>query len=139
MEKIAEKLFNMPWWGHFLLWFFITSIIFYITVILLGGEINIQPGASLYRGIIGLVSISAILTAMFTLINGMMKKSAKFYLGLEEIKKRTEDAKTAEELESIRSELLEYHSKKAFHNYHSQQCRIIIVKIDTRLKYEFKV
>lgn len=136
-KSLISKLFDAPFYVHFICWFFVTAIMFFGLFALLGGYEAIAPFLTT-RGAIGLPIICSFMALLFAGLNAMAKKSIKIFDAIALIRERAEQATTSETLNEIRQEMVNFGSK-CVHEGHYRERHKIVSFIDTRLKYEFKV
>ena len=130
-KGILEKLFDAPFYVHFIVWTLIMGVMFVVLLTLLGGSIN-------NMGVKVIISVSIMMGLMVSFMNWTAKKSVKVWDSLSEIKDRAKKATTLDELLDIRKEIVDFGSK-CMHSEHYRERRAIVEFIDTRRRYEFKV
>lgn len=130
-KTIFEKLWDMPMYAHFIIWFLVVYISF--------GAVFYNVAVNPMRMFIGLAVISGLLATGFTGMLWLAKKAQAFYSILQDIEKRAKDATTSDELLIIRKELLKHWKNNSFHQNTGIESKKVLQLIDTRLIYEFKI
>lgn len=130
-KSIFIKLWDMPMYAHFIIWFVVVYVSF--------GAVFYNVAVNPMIMFIGLAIISVLLAMGFTAMLWLAKKAQEFYSILQDIEQRAKDATTSDELLIIRKELLKHWRKNSFHQNTGAESKKVLQIIDTRLIYEFKV
>ena len=130
-KTIYEKLWDMPMYAHFIIWFLVVYIAF--------GAVFYNVAVNPMRMFIGLAIMAGLLSTGVTCMLWLAKKAQEFYSILEGIEQRAKDATTSDELLIIRKELLKNWRKNSFDQNTGAESKKVLQIIDTRLIYEFKV
>ena len=125
------KFYDKPLWMHFIVWFTISSIMFFLMF-------SWESILSFKRLMIGCLSIGCLFGLGFSAMIGLSKTTQKIYDQFSKFENQAKLATDRDQLLKIRTELIEYYRKNVSFKQQGYEARKIVTLIDTRLNYEFK-